>query len=141
MSAMTELGYPNTYTFTKAIGEHLLVRALRAHNKKLLVKTPQEGFDENDIVVAEKSPAEGRGRRRRLKLRIMRPSIVGPSWVFPWPGWASEQPSTVTGGGEDFSRVFSCCFVSFIFLPCLLYWRFVSDFFSFGLYSTGFFSS
>ncbi|CAN0543644.1 unnamed protein product, partial [Ectocarpus sp. 12 AP-2014] len=65
LDTMADLGYPNTYTFTKALGEHLLVRALSAHNRRLD--------------------------------RVVRPSIVGPAWVFPWPGWTGEQPSTVTG--------------------------------------------
>ncbi|CAM9966003.1 unnamed protein product, partial [Sphacelaria rigidula] len=64
-NALKDLGYPNTYTFTKAIGEHLLARARRC------------------------------GGVRGLKLRVVRPSIVGPSWVFPWAGWTGEQPSTV----------------------------------------------
>lgn len=34
INAIRELGYPNTYTFTKAIGEHLLARAVRAHNRR-----------------------------------------------------------------------------------------------------------
>lgn len=33
----------------------------------------------------------------RLHLKIVRPSIVGPSWLYPWPGWTGEHPSTVTG--------------------------------------------
>ncbi|CAN0427104.1 unnamed protein product, partial [Discosporangium mesarthrocarpum] len=65
LSALAFLGHPNTYTFTKALTEHLLVRA--------------------------------RPRPCLLRLCIMRPSIVSPSWVFPWPGWTGERPSTVTG--------------------------------------------
>lgn len=80
---MEELGYPNTYTFTKALGEHLLVRALTAHNRS----TGKGEWNER-----------GSDSWPRLRLRIMRPSIVGPAWVFPWPGWTGEQPSTVTGG-------------------------------------------
>lgn len=79
---MTELDYPNTYTFTKAIGEHLLVQALTAANRST-------GKGERSERGSQSWP--------RLRLRIMRPSIVGPAWVFPWPGWTGDQPSTVTG--------------------------------------------
>ncbi|CAN0027492.1 unnamed protein product, partial [Hapterophycus canaliculatus] len=91
VDAMSDLGYPNTYTFTKALGEHLLARALGAHNRRL------------DREAAERREDASGGSScpprlpRRLMLRIVRPSIVGPSWVFPWPGWTGEQPSTVTG--------------------------------------------
>ena len=33
-----------------------------------------------------------------LDVRIVRPSIVGPAWAFPYIGWAGDKPSTVVGG-------------------------------------------
>lgn len=116
--AIADLGYPNTYTFTKALGEHLLSRALRAHNRKLDKSAAEKdcgcGVDGGGTG-ARTSRERGAGPQKetggrgvlgcracseapcRLSLRIVRPSIVGPSWVFPWPGWTGEQPSTVTG--------------------------------------------
>lgn len=108
---MADLGYPNTYTFTKALGEHLLVRALSAHNRRLdrlaaaaAAADVEEGGDDE---AGGRLAAGGRGCSSgdscgspepcRLRLRVVRPSIVGPAWVFPWPGWTGEQPSTVTG--------------------------------------------
>eukprot|EP00752_Nemacystus_decipiens_P003513 g3241.t2 len=103
VEAMADLGYPNTYTFTKALGEHLLARALSAHNRKL-DKYAAEGDGDQDGgergARAEETGGYGASCSpgpRRLRLRVVRPSIVGPSWVFPWPGWTGEQPSTVTG--------------------------------------------
>lgn len=106
---MADLGYPNTYTFTKALGEHLLARALSTHNRKLDKSASEEDNDGDDRERgARGEEAGGRGGScspgpRRLRLRVVRPSIVGPSWVFPWPGWTGEQPSTVTGAQEG------CC--------------------------------
>ncbi|CAK9108699.1 unnamed protein product [Durusdinium trenchii] len=70
-TAMRELGFPNTYTFAKAIAEHLVIRACEA--------------DELDV-------------------RIVRPSIVGPSWAFPYTGWAGDKPSTIVGAGALLAR-------------------------------------
>jgi len=50
---------PNTYTYTKAIAEHLIA---------------EEGAKEED-------PA------KRIPMAIVRPSIVGASWKEPFPGW------------------------------------------------------
>lgn len=113
VDAMSELGYPNTYTFTKALGEHLLARALSAHNRRLdrqAAESREVGGDVGGLAATgEAGAGQGGGRGaggdssaslacpRRLMLRVVRPSIVGPSWVFPWPGWTGEQPSTVTG--------------------------------------------
>lgn len=121
-AAMADLGYPNSYTFTKALGEHLLVRALGEHNRRLrtrqvLVSTAcGMGVGDEEETVREGGLEEKEGCRgdaetmataetvcmppreaSQLKLRLIRPSIVGPSWIFPWPGWTGEQPSTVTG--------------------------------------------
>ena len=106
VEAMADLGYPNTYTFTKALGEHLLARALNAHNRKLdMSAAEQDSYGDGRGRGAGAEEAGGRGASsspgpRRLRLRVVRPSIVGPSWVFPWPGWTGEQPSTVTGARE-----------------------------------------
>lgn len=103
VEAMADLGYPNTYTFTKALGEHLLARALSAHNRKLDKAAAEEDGDgdgrERGVGTEEADGRDAPCSRgpRRLRLRVVRPSIVGPSWVFPWPGWTGEQPSTVTG--------------------------------------------
>ena len=123
-NAIADLGYPNTYTFTKALGEHLLVRALGIHNRKVEKAkakiTAMRGEGGGDGVADKggvggrdsetRSRASGGGgggsggvgvgggsSRCRLRLRVVRPSIVGPSWAFPWPGWTGDQPSTVTG--------------------------------------------
>ncbi|KAL3775736.1 hypothetical protein ACHAW5_005891 [Stephanodiscus triporus] len=64
-AAMKDLGHPNTYTFSKCICEHLLLRA--------------------------SSGSEGGG----VKTIIIRPSIVGPSVQEPSEGWAGEKPSTI----------------------------------------------
>lgn len=109
VEAMADLGYPNTYTFTKALGEHLLARALSAHNRKLdkpTAETDGDGDGRERGAAAEEAGGRGAScppgpRPRRLRLRVVRPSIVGPSWVFPWPGWTGEQPSTVTGAREE----------------------------------------
>ena len=90
LEAMAELDYPNTYTFTKALGEHLLTRALRVHNRRV---GRTEGSEEEARVEKKQLGATA----PCLRLRIVRPSIVGPAWMFPWPGWTGEQPSTVTG--------------------------------------------
>lgn len=105
IQAMRELGYPNTYAFTKALGEHLMVRALRAHNRKV-TRMASEGVRDGAEAAAastedEEQAEDGRALPCRLSLRVVRPSIVGPSWVFPWPGWTGEQPSTVTGEGRS----------------------------------------
>lgn len=106
MNAMSDLGYPNTYAFTKAIGEHLLSRAVRAHNlrveKRWVSSRTAACMDETVGGTQEGEEQETDGMRQgmgpcRLRLSILRPSIVGPSWVFPWTGWTGEQPSTVTG--------------------------------------------
>ncbi|CAE7518927.1 ads-1 [Symbiodinium sp. CCMP2456] len=65
-TAMRELGFPNTYTFCKAVAEHLVIRACDS-----------EGLD----------------------VRIVRPSIVGPAWAYPFIGWAGDKPSTIVGAG------------------------------------------
>lgn len=114
LDAMADLGYPNTYTFTKALGEHLLVRALSAHNRRLdrLAAAAAADAEESDDDGAGGRLAAGGGGCTsgdscgspdpcRLRLRVVRPSIVGPAWVFPWPGWTGEQPSTVTGKTTD----------------------------------------
>ncbi|CAM9468113.1 unnamed protein product, partial [Ectocarpus sp. 8 AP-2014] len=111
LDAMSDLGYPNTYTFTKALGEHLLVRALSAHNRRLdrlaAAAAAADVEESGDDDAGGRLAAGGRGCSSgdscgspepcRLRLRVVRPSIVGPAWVFPWPGWTGEQPSTVTG--------------------------------------------
>ncbi|CAM9318219.1 unnamed protein product [Ectocarpus sp. 12 AP-2014] len=111
LDAMADLGYPNTYTFTKALGEHLLVRALSAHNRRLdrlaaaaaAADVEESGDDEagGRLAVCGRGFSSGDScgspEPCRLRLRVVRPSIVGPAWVFPWPGWTGEQPSTVTG--------------------------------------------
>ncbi|CAM9189791.1 unnamed protein product, partial [Ectocarpus fasciculatus] len=112
LDAMADLGYPNTYTFTKALGEHLLVKALSAHNRRLdmLAATAASAEESDDGEAGGRlaTAAAVRGSCTtgdscgspgpcRLRLRVVRPSIVGPAWVFPWPGWTGEQPSTVTG--------------------------------------------
>lgn len=122
--AIDDLGYPNTYTFTKALGEHLLVRALHAHNRKQEAAVKVDEEEEGEEVMTEAFggreggdgeflPRGGSGaccsRRCRLSLRIVRPSIVGPSWVFPWPGWTGEQPSTVTGGIDGWMNGWIMC--------------------------------
>lgn len=56
--AMHELGFPNTYTFSKCICEHLLLK------------------------------------ETSINTIIIRPSIVGPSAIAPWEGWAGSKPST-----------------------------------------------
>jgi len=63
--AMHELGFPNTYTFTKAIAEHLILQGCAADG---------------------------------LEAQIVRPSIVGPAWAAPFPGWAGDRPSTIVAG-------------------------------------------
>lgn len=125
INAINELGYPNTYTFTKAIGEHLLARAIRAHNRRCEEQERRVALDcrdgntpgfPSDIDTLDGGVGGGHddqelgrtdGQRRwlgawrgapYLKLKVVRPSIVGPSWVLPWAGWTGEQPSTVTGG-------------------------------------------
>lgn len=151
-NALKDLGYPNTYTFTKAIGEHLLARAVCAHNRRCRIQwqrhrvragnnsgrnnssdhtASEGGMDDDGVARSASAPgdavtltgsAPGGGdeegwdegvdcsdeRRcggvRGLKLRVVRPSIVGPSWVFPWAGWTGEQPSTVTGGSTRRGR-------------------------------------
>ncbi|CAJ1452663.1 unnamed protein product [Effrenium voratum] len=70
-TAMHELGFPNTYTFAKAIAEHLVIRACDAE---------------------------------ALDVKIVRPSIVGPAWAFPYTGWAGEKPSTIVGAGALLAR-------------------------------------
>ena len=70
-TAMRELGFPNTYTFAKAIAEHLVIRACES-----------DGLD----------------------ARIVRPSIVGPAWAFPYIGWAGDKPSTIVGAGTLLAR-------------------------------------
>ncbi|CAL1139708.1 unnamed protein product [Cladocopium goreaui] len=70
-TAMRELGFPNTYTFAKAIAEHLVIRACES-----------DGLD----------------------ARIVRPSIVGPAWAFPYVGWAGDKPSTIVGAGTLLAR-------------------------------------
>lgn len=62
---MRNLGFPNTYTFSKAIAEHLVCRACA-----------------NDA----------------LEVGIVRPSIVGPAWASPFPGWCGKKPSTIVAG-------------------------------------------
>ncbi len=62
--AMKRLGFSNTYTFTKAVAEHLLMQQC--------------------------APL------RRLQLCIVRPSIVGPAWTWPWRGYFGEKPTTLT---------------------------------------------
>ena len=57
--------FPNTYTFTKSICEHLILQ--------------NDASDKNTIIV--------------------RPSIVGPSILFPFEGWCGHKPSTVVGAG------------------------------------------
>lgn len=69
--AMRELGFPNTYTFTKAIAEHLILKSCAA---------------------------EG------LQAHIVRPSIVGPAWAAPFPGWAGDKPSTIVAGAVLLAR-------------------------------------
>jgi len=64
-------GFPNTYTFAKAIAEHLVIRACES-----------DGLD----------------------ARIVRPSIVGPAWAFPYVGWAGDKPSTIVGAGTLLAR-------------------------------------
>ena len=64
-------GFPNTYTFAKAMAEHLVIRACES-----------DGLD----------------------VRIVRPSIVGPAWAFPYVGWAGDKPSTIVGAGTLLAR-------------------------------------
>jgi len=56
--ALHDLGFPNSYTFSKCICEHLLLKESSV----------------NTIII--------------------RPSIVGPSVISPWGGWAGSKPST-----------------------------------------------
>ena len=39
-----------------------------------------------------------------LDARIVRPSIVGPAWAFPYIGWAGDKPSTIVGAGTLLAR-------------------------------------
>ncbi|CAN0018134.1 unnamed protein product, partial [Choristocarpus tenellus] len=103
LSAMKSLGHPNTYTFTKALAEHLLVRAVEAYNRRwgrgrrvLCGQCLSGGESGGGGGGDDGEPTQGLGGVA-LRLCVMRPSIIGPSWMFPWPGWTGERPSTVTG--------------------------------------------
>ncbi len=70
--AMRRGGWPNTYTFTKALAEHLLARR------------------------SSSSHSPSPGRQYPLELRIIRPAIVGPAWHAPTPGYLGTKPSTLS---------------------------------------------
>ena len=72
---MNRLGFPNTYTFSKCVCEHLLLRA----NAK--GDSSDNGGSIDNGGVAETI--------------IIRPSIVGPSVSSPHEGWEGEFPSTI----------------------------------------------
>eukprot|EP00931_Biecheleriopsis_adriatica_P019130 TRINITY_DN1313_c0_g1_i1.p1 TRINITY_DN1313_c0_g1~~TRINITY_DN1313_c0_g1_i1.p1 ORF type:complete len:2114 (+),score=427.23 TRINITY_DN1313_c0_g1_i1:68-6409(+) len=85
LTALKELGFSNTYTFSKAIAEHLVVRACDSES---------------------------------MDVRIVRPSIVGPAWAFPWIGWAGDKPSTIIGGGTLLARQGLSFFRDALDYPC-----------------------
>jgi alkyldihydroxyacetonephosphate synthase len=73
--AMQELGFPNSYTFSKCVCEHLLMQ-----QREATMGTHRDSTSSFNTI-------------------ILRPSIVGPSVVTPWPGWAGSKPSTLVAAG------------------------------------------
>lgn len=71
--ALKRGGWPNTYTFTKAVAEHLLARRCGTG-----------------------ASGAGAGATGRMDLRIVRPAIVGPAWQYPQPGYLGQKPSTLS---------------------------------------------
>jgi alkyldihydroxyacetonephosphate synthase len=82
-AAMKQLNFPNTYTFTKCVAEHLLLR------------------DQLPVLPSTTSPVD---HSSHVDVQIVRPGVVGPSWCEPFPSWAGETPSTVTACGYLIAR-------------------------------------
>ncbi|CAM9235311.1 unnamed protein product, partial [Phaeothamnion confervicola] len=100
-AAMTRLGHSNPYTFTKALAEHLLARGAEATAAAYAAETAAAVLDGSGTgVIADRTApiaaAAAAVRRGPMRVVICRPSIIGPSWIYPWPGWVGESASPVT---------------------------------------------
>ena len=77
-----------------------LYDSMREGDQTLALKAKKEfGFSNNYVLT--KCVAEHLVNRHndfsKMELRVVRPAIVGPSWVLPYQGWNGDKPSTISG--------------------------------------------
>eukprot|EP00899_Mesostigma_viride_P012694 jgi/Mesvir1/21425/Mv20895-RA.1 len=110
--AMSVLGHPNTYIFSKVIAEALLIRrasqALRdgtwsipgVSGRGAVGRTtpapshPLSSAPASNELASATPPVDP---LPQAALHIVRPSIVTSAWVSPAPGWLGNRPTTVSG--------------------------------------------
>lgn len=73
-------GYPNTYSVTKTVTEHLLL-----------------GMCQRRLVAPKNNPLKNNLPSEQVPLVILRPSMIGSSHLEPLPGWI-DAPAAVASG-------------------------------------------